>query len=1176
MIAVQVLQLVPEADLLWVMTASVLVFLMQVGFLALEAGLTRSKNAINVAIKNMADFGISTLLFWVFGFGLMFGTTQGGWFGTDEFAVSFSEARAWPTVFFLFQVMFCGTAVTILSGAVAERLRFGAYMFLAVLVAGLTYPLFGHWAWNGLDIGESTGWLAQRGFVDFAGSTVVHSVGGWTALAVLLVIGARAGRFPDDGPPQKIVGSNLPMATLGALLLFVGWLGFNGGSTLSLGPSVGRVLANTVLAGSAGMVVAMAVGAKLVGRPEIDHVINGALGGLVAITANAHAVDSPAAFAIGAIGGVVVLGASHLLERFRIDDAVGAVPVHLAAGIWGTMATGIFGEFDLLGTGLGRMQQIGVQALGVGTAFVSVFCVTLAIVVVANRIRPFRVPPEAEEVGLNVSEHGATTELLDFFQVMDTQTKTGDLALRAPVEPFTEVGQIAARYNQMMETLETNDSELKEYHDHLEEQVESRTSDLRQANADLSAAQIEMAANEARFRSLFEDSPVSVWEEDYSRVRIALDEIIESGVTDLRAHFREHAGLAGEVGALIRVENINQATLDLYGAESKDQLLGSLEGLLGESSESELADQLAALAEGQLRYEAESVLYRLNGETGMAIVSVSIAPGAQESWSKVFVSVVDITDRQEAERLLGVALEQLESTDTIIERWTPDGRVVEMNQFGLDLFGFSADEVIGRDGSETFRSPDGGWEEERAALFANPGESVESETECRRSDGTPIWVAWRNSPILDEDNNIVAVISIGIDITERRDMEMQVKAAKERMEKELNVARDIQMSMVPLDFPAFPDREEFSIYAILEPAREVGGDFYDFFLIDHDHLCFTVGDVSDKGVPAALFMAVTKTLIKSHAASDLSPASIMTAANDELCENNESSMFVTIFLCILDLRTGEMVYTNAGHNPPYIKTSAGELITLDQRHGPVAGAIGGVAYGEDRLKLTAGDYVVMFTDGVTEAMSPNRELYSEDALETLLIDSGLDEPTQAVALVYDAIVDHQDGAEQSDDITVLSLEFKSSEEILAERLVIVMPNTLEGVGSALQQLDEFAGEEGIEDKVRRPVLLALDDLLNNVVSYAFPDGSDHEIEISVDVSAHRFAISVSDDGMPFNPFGLDLPDTTASIADRGIGGLGIHLVRTLMDEYRYERRGGRNVVTVAKYLDSGSTERESA
>jgi Amt family ammonium transporter len=499
MFAQDIAPVVPEADLLWVITAAVLVFLMQAGFLALEAGLTRSKNAINVAIKNMADFGISTMLFWMIGFAVMFGSTSSGWIGTDEFMLSFNEVRAWPTVFFVFQVMFCGTAVTILSGAVAERMKFGGYLFLAVLVAGFTYPLFGHWAWNGIDVGEANGWLAERGFIDFAGSTVVHSVGGWTALAVLLVIGPRAGRFAEDGTPRKINGSNLPFATMGALLLFVGWLGFNGGSTLAIGPSVGRVIANTVLAGSAGMVASTMIGYRMKGRAEIEHVVNGTLAGLVAITASAYAVDSRAAAVIGVIGGVVALLASDLLERLRIDDAVGAVPVHLAAGIWGTLAVGIFGESDLLGTEKSRLEQIGVQALGIFVCFLSTFVVTYVVVRTINHYKPFRVPPEAERIGLNVYEHGASTDLLDFFGVMDQQATTGDLSLRSPVEPFTEVGQIANRYNQLMDSLQGSESELRDYQAHLEDLVDERTTELNVTMNDLEhARQAADTANEAK------------------------------------------------------------------------------------------------------------------------------------------------------------------------------------------------------------------------------------------------------------------------------------------------------------------------------------------------------------------------------------------------------------------------------------------------------------------------------------------------------------------------------------------------------------------------------------------------------------------------------------------------------------------------------------------------------
>ena len=444
----------PLIDILWVTVCAGLVFLMQGGFLCLETGLTRSKNNINVAVKNLADLGLSIVLYWAIGYGLMWGVSNGGWIGSTHFVPDFGRGGAWFAVFLLFGAMFCGTTVTIISGAVAERMRFASYLVVAAVVASFVYPVYGHWAWSGGDVGSPTGWLGMRGFVDFAGSTVVHSVGGWCALALLCIIGPRSGRFSEDGSPRKIPGANLPVATLGVLLLWMGWFGFNGGSSLAMNHQVPGVIANTVFSGAAGMVTALAVGWLTRDRADVDLMLNGSLAGLVAITAGAFAVTTVAAVAIGAIGGVVMVAADKLLTRFRIDDAVGAIPVHLAAGIWGTLAVAVFGEADLLGTGLGFWDQLGAQATGIVACGVWAFGVTFVLFHVINRISPLRVTPAQEEVGLNVSEHGATTDLLELFKVMERQSRSGKLDLRAPVEPFTEVGQIAQRYNLVMEALE--------------------------------------------------------------------------------------------------------------------------------------------------------------------------------------------------------------------------------------------------------------------------------------------------------------------------------------------------------------------------------------------------------------------------------------------------------------------------------------------------------------------------------------------------------------------------------------------------------------------------------------------------------------------------------------------------------------------------------------------------
>lgn len=442
---------------LWILISSGLVFLMQGGFLCLETGLTRSKNNINVALKNLVDFGITTILFWGFGFALMFGETVNGLFGQTYFALNFTPDNVNVVIYLIFQIMFCGTAVTILSGSIAERLNFGSYIFLTILISGFIYPIFGHWVWNGVADGVFSGWLGAQGFRDFAGSTVVHSVGGWSSLAILTIVGSRAGRFDANDKPNEIPGASIPISALGVLLLWVGWFGFNGGSTLEMNNSVIGIIANTLIAGGAGMCAAMALSYFLSGRAEVSSIMNGSLAGLVAITAGANAVTISDSVLIGAMGGLVVIGVERLLLALHIDDAVGAIPVHLGAGIFGTLAVGIFGQPELLGFDLAtfsRTNFIMTQVLGIVVCGIWTFCITYFVFRIVNRIYPMRVSIEDEKVGLNISEHGAKTDLYDLFEVMEHQSRTGDLTLRVPVEPFTQVGQIAVRYNAVMSALE--------------------------------------------------------------------------------------------------------------------------------------------------------------------------------------------------------------------------------------------------------------------------------------------------------------------------------------------------------------------------------------------------------------------------------------------------------------------------------------------------------------------------------------------------------------------------------------------------------------------------------------------------------------------------------------------------------------------------------------------------
>ncbi|MBI1367983.1 MAG: ammonium transporter [Planctomycetes bacterium] len=476
------------SDTLWLIVASALVFIMQGGFLCLEAGLTRSKNSINVAIKNVTDFGISLLIFWAFGFAWMFGKSQAGWIGHSDYVIGVDENNAYAMTLFLFQAMFCGTAVTIMSGAVAERVRFVGYLVMVVVISALIYPVFGHWAWGG--DGIVNGWLKSRGFVDFAGSTVVHSVGGWAALAGIIILGPRLGRFPKNAPAREVPGSNVPLAMLGVMLLWFGWIGFNGGSTLAINDQVPMIIANTMLAASAGLVASLLISWAKYGFPSPGSIINGSVGGLVAITANCHCVHPGHAVVIGAVGAGVVHLASRLMVHMKLDDAVDAVPAHLAAGIWGTLAVGLMGDPKLLGTGLGWIEQIEIQALGVVVAGALTMGVMLPALWVTHRLIGMRVTAEQEHMGLNAAEHRATTELHDFVSVIEKQSRTHDLSLRAPVEPFTEVGQIAERYNELIGSLEKSVTNVE----HLK-RVQVRLREAKKAADTANAAKSEFLAN---------------------------------------------------------------------------------------------------------------------------------------------------------------------------------------------------------------------------------------------------------------------------------------------------------------------------------------------------------------------------------------------------------------------------------------------------------------------------------------------------------------------------------------------------------------------------------------------------------------------------------------------------------------------------------------------------------
>lgn len=439
-------------DQSWVLLSAGLVLLMQAGFLCLESGLSRAKNGIHVAMKNLADFCLSVSLYWAFGYAVMFGASQAGLVGSDGFFLG-AGASALSLSFFLFQVTFCGTATTIVSGAVAERMRFSGYLIIAAMVSGLIYPLFGHWAWGG------SGWLASIGFVDFAGSTVVHSIGGWVALAAVIVVGPRLGRFGEQAVPMN--GHNLPLTMLGALLLWFGWFGFNGGSTLAMDASVPGILVNTCLSAAMGGVVGVVASWLLMSRVNAMDAVNGVIGGLVGITACCHILSPAASLLVGATSSLLCYAAVRTLARLRLDDTIGAVAAHGVAGAWGTLCVALLAPAGAWGTGLGRWEQLVVQATGVGVAFVWAFGVSLGALILVNKVYPLRVSRDAEVTGLNVAEHGASTEVLDLLIEMQRQELSGDFSESVPVEPHTEVGQIAQEYNRVLDKFNKETELLK-------------------------------------------------------------------------------------------------------------------------------------------------------------------------------------------------------------------------------------------------------------------------------------------------------------------------------------------------------------------------------------------------------------------------------------------------------------------------------------------------------------------------------------------------------------------------------------------------------------------------------------------------------------------------------------------------------------------------------------------
>ncbi len=406
---IDIASVVQGLDTVWVLLAAFLVFFMQAGFGMVEAGFIRAKNTCNILTKNFLDFCMASLAFFLVGYALMFGEGNSfigfsGWClqGTD------TVTSGVPTyAFWLFQAAFCGAAATIVAGGMAERMRFSAYLIYSFIISALIYPIVGHWVWGG------GGWLADMGFADFAGSTVVHTVGGIAALVGTSIMGPREGKYNADGSPNVLQGHSIPLASLGVFILWFGWFGFNAGSTLSVGNGdlIARVAINTNLAAALGGITAMLTVWKRFGKPDLSMAMNGALAGLVAVTAPCAFVEPWAAMAIGAIGGYLVVRAVEVIDKLHIDDPVGAFPVHGVCGIWGTIAVGIFGKqsLGLAHEGLmysGNPMQLGIQIIGSVSA-VAFVAVSMGMVFkVINAMVGLRTSRDEELRGLDIGEHG--------------------------------------------------------------------------------------------------------------------------------------------------------------------------------------------------------------------------------------------------------------------------------------------------------------------------------------------------------------------------------------------------------------------------------------------------------------------------------------------------------------------------------------------------------------------------------------------------------------------------------------------------------------------------------------------------------------------------------------------------------------------------------------------------
>jgi len=532
----------------------------------------------------------------------------------------------------------------------------------------------------------------------------------------------------------------------------------------------------------------------------------------------------------------------------------------------------------------------------------------------------------------------------------------------------------------------------------------------------------------------------------------------------------------------------------------------------------------------------------------------------------------DITEHKDAEEKIKASENRFRSItssaiDAIISA-DKNGIIESWNPAAVKIFGYSEQEAIGQNLNLIIpkkyhkRHHDGMTRVLSGGEKRAIGHIVEMEGQKKDKTVFPVSLALSMWEGINE-MNFSGIIR---DITKRKKNEAILLKANKRMESELNVGKDIQMSMLPLNFPAFPERKEIDIYANLIPAREVGGDFYDFHFLDENHIYLAVGDVSGKGVPAALEMAVAKTLLKSKATNDSSPASILTQVNNEIAKDNDAYMFITVFAAILNTDTGRLIYSNAGHNPSFVIGKNRKISILDDLHGPVIGAMEGMTYTESELYIDKNDIILAYTDGVTEAQNIDEKFYSTDRLYKLIQEGKYDSTRSITDIIIESVKKFEVGTEQFDDVTVLALQYLQDKDKEPSELTSVkIGNKLDEMPRVITHFETFATAHDINMAVIQKFSIVLDELLNNIISYAFNDYQEHGILVKFQLKYLRLIITIEDDGIPFNPFRNESPDIKLSITERDLGGLGVHIVKNLVDEYHYIRQSKKNIINLIKY-----------